>query len=65
MIVEGSAAVAVAAIAEHPHHFVGKHVGVVLTGGNIDWHRFLGIVSSPDDDGSDAGGTGDGSDASR
>ncbi|WP_423821142.1 pyridoxal-phosphate dependent enzyme [Salinisphaera sp. SPP-AMP-43] len=36
IIVEPSCAVAVAAILSEPQHFVGRRVGVILTGGNVD-----------------------------
>jgi len=35
-VIEGSGAVGVAALMEDPKHFEGKHVGVVISGGNID-----------------------------
>jgi threonine dehydratase len=37
---EPSAAVALAVIQQHPEVFEGRRVGVVLTGGNIDFERF-------------------------
>jgi threonine dehydratase len=37
---EPSAAVALAVIREHPEEFEGRRVGVVLTGGNIDFEHF-------------------------
>ncbi len=36
VVVEPSAAVPLAAIADHPHHFAGKRVGIILSGGNLD-----------------------------
>ena len=35
-IVELSSATVLAAILKYPHRFAGKHIGVVLTGGNVD-----------------------------
>ena len=35
-VVEPSAAVPMAAILEHPNKFVGKRVGIILSGGNLD-----------------------------
>ncbi len=40
LIVEPSGAVALAAIGEHNATFKGQKVGVVLTGGNLDFDRF-------------------------
>jgi threonine dehydratase len=37
---EPSAAVALAVIQQHPEAFEGRRVGVILTGGNIDFERF-------------------------
>lgn len=36
MVVEPSSAVTLAAILAHPDEFAGRHVGVVLSGGNVD-----------------------------
>ena len=36
LVVEPSSAIALAAILQHPQHFAGRHVGVILSGGNID-----------------------------
>lgn len=36
VIIEPSSAVPLAAILEHPEHFKGKRVGIILSGGNID-----------------------------
>ena len=36
LIIEPSSAVPVAAIMEHPQYFVGKRVGVIISGGNVD-----------------------------
>lgn len=44
MVVEGSAAVSVAALAENQSLFAGKRVGIILTGSNIDWSLFRRIV---------------------
>jgi threonine dehydratase len=35
-VVEGAGAAGLAALLAHPQHFRGRHVGVVLSGGNID-----------------------------
>jgi threonine dehydratase len=35
-VVEVSSATVLAAILKAPHRFAGKHIGVVLTGGNVD-----------------------------
>ncbi len=36
IVVEASAAIALAAILAQPHRFAGRRVGVVLSGGNVD-----------------------------
>lgn len=36
LVVEASSAVPLAAILGHPERFYGKHVGVILSGGNVD-----------------------------
>lgn len=36
IIVEPSAAIGLGAVLEHPHHFLGKRVGIILSGGNLD-----------------------------
>lgn len=36
IIIEPSSAVPIAAIMEHPDHFKGKRVGVIVSGGNVD-----------------------------
>lgn len=36
LVIEPSAAVPVAALFEHPDHFRGKRVGIILSGGNVD-----------------------------
>ena len=36
-VVEGSGAVGVAALLENPHRFKGKNVGILISGGNIDF----------------------------
>jgi threonine dehydratase len=46
MVIEGSGAVAVAAIIKYPHLFEGKKVCTVVTGRNIDASRFLKIVAN-------------------
>jgi len=40
MPIEPSSAVAIAAIRRHPRHFRGARVGVVVTGGNVDFDQF-------------------------
>lgn len=39
IVVEPSSAVALAAILRHRERFAGRHVGVILTGGNVDLDR--------------------------
>lgn len=39
IVIEPSSAVPVAAIMEHNHLFVGKKVGVIISGGNVDLER--------------------------
>ena len=36
IVIEASAAVPVAAILQHREDFVGKRIGVILSGGNVD-----------------------------
>jgi threonine dehydratase len=36
IIIEPSSAVPIAAIMEHPQYFIGKRVGVIISGGNVD-----------------------------
>ena len=36
VVIEGAAAISLAALLEYPERFKGKKVGIVLTGGNID-----------------------------
>lgn len=43
-VVEGAAAVGLAAIARWPDRFRGKHVGMVLSGGNIDSRLLSGVI---------------------
>ena len=38
--IEPSSAVALAVLRAHPERFAGRRVGVVITGGNIDYERF-------------------------
>jgi threonine dehydratase len=53
---EPSAAVALAVIREHPEVFAGRRVGVVLTGGNIDFGRFPWLAPETEKDtGNDPG----------
>lgn len=44
VVVEGAAAVGIAALAEHRHRFAGRTVGVILTGGNIDPRVLASII---------------------
>ena len=39
IIIEPSCAVPLAAVLNHPDAFAGKHVGIILTGGNVDLAR--------------------------
>jgi len=36
IIIEPSSAVPIAAIIEHPQYFIGKRVGIIISGGNVD-----------------------------
>ena len=36
IVIEPSCAVPFAAVLRYPEHFAGKHVGIILTGGNVD-----------------------------
>lgn len=36
LVVEPSAAIALAAVLQHPEHFSGRRVGIILSGGNVD-----------------------------
>ncbi len=53
--IEPSSAVALAALAEHRERFAGRRVGVVITGGNIDYQRFPWLEPSPHTDAVDPG----------
>jgi len=46
---EPSAAIAVAVIQNNPERFAGKRVGVILTGGNIDFQRYPWMAPAPAD----------------
>jgi len=53
LVIEPSAAVAVAAVLEHPVRFTGRRVGVILSGGNVDldrlpWFDFKYQYDAPD-----------------
>lgn len=39
LVIEPSSAVAVAAVLNNPHTFLGQRVGVILTGGNVDMYK--------------------------
>jgi threonine dehydratase len=43
-VVEGAGAVGIAALAEHPDRLAGHHVGVVLTGGNVDPRLLASVI---------------------
>ncbi len=43
-VVEGAGAAAYAAVANHPDLFVGKKVGIVLSGGNIDMRLLSNVI---------------------
>ena len=45
IIVEPSAAVALAVVFSNKSHFKGKHVGVILSGGNIDLLKIPGLFA--------------------
>ena len=47
-VVEGAGAVGLAAVMADPQSFQGRHVGLVLTGGNIDMERIASIVARHD-----------------
>jgi threonine dehydratase len=43
-VVEGAGAAGLAAVMAYPHHFAGKNVGVVLSGGNIDTRLLANVL---------------------
>ena len=43
-VVEGAAAVGLAALLAHPERFRGRHVGLILSGGNIDTHLLANVL---------------------
>lgn len=43
-VAEGAGAAALAAVVEHPQHFVGRNVGLVLCGGNIDTRVLASVL---------------------
>ncbi len=43
-VVEGAGAAGLAAMLTHPERFVGRHVGLVLCGGNIDPHLLANVL---------------------
>jgi threonine dehydratase len=43
-VVEGAGAAGLAAMLAHPEHFVGRNVGVVLCGGNIDTRLLANVL---------------------
>ncbi len=44
MLIEPSSAIVIAAIRQHPEHFSGRKVGVVISGGNIDPSDWVSLV---------------------
>jgi threonine dehydratase len=44
VVVEGAGAVGVAALIEDPDRFAGRHVGVVLSGGNVDPRLLASVI---------------------
>lgn len=44
VIAEGAGAAGLAALLEHPQHFAGRRVGVVLSGGNIDARMLSSVL---------------------
>ena len=43
-VVEGAGAAGLAALLRHPREFVGRRVGIVLSGGNIDMRLLSGVI---------------------
>ncbi len=43
-VIEGAGAAGLAAIASHPERFAGRHVGLVLCGGNIDVRLLSAVI---------------------
>ena len=43
IVVEPSGAVPLGAVLEHPNRFKGQHVGIILSGGNVDLQKMLSI----------------------
>ena len=41
IVVEPSGAVPLGAVMEHPDRFKGRHVGIILSGGNVDLQKLL------------------------
>lgn len=48
MIVEPSSAVVLAALMNHPQHFSGRRVGVILSGGNVDLDQLPWSIADAD-----------------
>ncbi|MEN8244517.1 MAG: pyridoxal-phosphate dependent enzyme [Thermodesulfobacteriota bacterium] len=46
IVVEPSGAVPLGAVLEHPDRFKGQHVGIILSGGNVDLQNMLRIFCS-------------------
>ena len=46
IIVEPSGAVPLGAVMEHPDRFKGQHIGIILSGGNVDLQKMLRIFGS-------------------
>ncbi len=45
LVVEPSAAIALAAVLANPDLFAGRKVGIVITGGNVDMHTLPGLLA--------------------
>ena len=43
IVVEPSGAVPLGAVLEHPDKFKGQHVGIIVSGGNVDLQKMLSI----------------------
>jgi threonine dehydratase len=55
LLVEPSAAVPLAVVLEHPERFQGRHVGVILSGGNVDLDNLPWSLSQGPEDGKRTG----------
>jgi threonine dehydratase len=45
LVVEPGGAASLAAVMSHPEHFANHTTGVLLTGGNVDPHKFCAAIS--------------------